>query len=199
MSAGYCADMAVAPPSEARPGAGDTVLVDFRKWGGGTHWQSRGVVLGGDQFGTWVGQPVGTHLERPGAAFDTRRAVVMLFPDAGFTPSFHDTSEPARVATYVDITTVPAWSRESGGAWRVTMIDLDLDVIQRVDGYTFVDDEDEFAQHQVELGYPSETIAAADREARAVFDAVLRRSGPFGPVSKDWLQQAVGLPPRTPA
>jgi len=46
------------------------------------------------------------------------------------------------------------------------MVDLDLDVVLTREGHLFVDDEDEFAAHQVELGYPPEVVALAEGVAR---------------------------------
>ena len=34
-------------------------------------------------------------------------------------------------------------------------------MVRELDGRVWVDDEDEFAEHQVSLGYPSDVIAAA--------------------------------------
>ena len=44
-------------------------------------------------------------------------------------------------------------------------VDLDLDVVEGLDREVWVDDEDEFAEHRVELGYPREVVdlAAGDR------------------------------------
>ena len=43
------------------------------------------------------------------------------------------------------------------------MVDLDLDVVVTREGHLYVDDEDEFAEHQVALGYPPEVIDLARR------------------------------------
>ena len=67
------------------------------------------------------------------------------------------------------------------------MVDLDLDVVLLRDGTLFVDDEDEFAQHQVELAYPPEVVAMARGTADEVLAAVGNRSEPFGDVGRDWL------------
>lgn len=52
------------------------------------------------------------------------------------------------------------------------MVDLDLDVILTREGHLFLDDEDEFEQHQVELGYPPDVVALAERTSLEVIRAV---------------------------
>ena len=57
---------------------------------------------------------------------------------------------------YVDATVPP-----TGSGSTVAACDLDLDVVRELDGRVWVDDEDEFAEHQVSSGDPSEVTAAA--------------------------------------
>ncbi|WP_241563811.1 DUF402 domain-containing protein [Nonomuraea polychroma] len=105
----------------------------------------------------------------------------MLFPrDAWWTAAFY--LQPHWMDIYVDVTTVPEWSDGE-----VTMLDLDLDVIRTPDGRLFVDDEDEFAEHQMLLGYPPELITQAEGSARWLLDAVGERKEPFGGVHLEWL------------
>jgi len=76
---------------------------------------------------------------------------------------------------YVNVATPATWS---DGTLR--FIDLDLDVIWRSDtGEVILDDEDEFALHQVRFGYPSDLIARAWRTGGEVRDMIARRSYPF--------------------
>ena len=75
------------------------------------------------------------------------------------------------------------------------MVDLDLDVVLTRDGDLLLDDEDEFDQHRVTLGYPDDLVAAgtahrrraagrrlgrprAVRRRRALRVAALRRGQP---------------------
>ena len=51
--------------------------------------------------------------------------------------------------------------RPPGPAPTLDAGDLDLDVVRELDGRVWVDDEDEFAEHQVSFGYPPEVIDAA--------------------------------------
>lgn len=169
---------------------GALVHTDFRKWDDTSHWQSYGTLLGVDQHGCWVGYPQGTHFERPGAAFDLECDSVSLFPAGGNTPAFNaPTGRAEQVVVYVDITTPPVWSRTEDGGWRVTMIDLDLDIVQRANGFLFVDDEDEFLDHQRAFGYPDDVVRGAEAEARVVFEALREHRGPFGDAGALWLRR----------
>ena len=45
-------------------------------------------------------------------------------------------------------------------------VDLDLDVVRGFNGTVIVDDEDEFAEHQVAYGYPEDVITGGAGELR---------------------------------
>ncbi|MFC7720007.1 DUF402 domain-containing protein [Nonomuraea recticatena] len=107
----------------------------------------------------------------------------MLFPrDEWWVALFND--EGHKIDVYVDVTTVPEWR---DGA--VTMVDLDLDVVRTKEGRVFVDDEDEFAEHQVLLGYPPEVIAQAEAATRGLVKAVTDRVPPFDGTHLPYLSQ----------
>lgn len=165
------------------------------KWGGLPHWEFRSLSLGSDEHGDWYGTPVGTLFTRPGQSFVTETEHVVLVPrpgvlataDAGWVATFYD-GHPS-IHTYVDITT-PALT--SPGL--VTCVDLDLDVVRDHEGNrVWVDDEDEFAEHQVTLGYPPEVIDGARAACEAVRSAVERRDEPFGTASRGWLAHLARL------
>jgi len=61
----------------------------------------------------------------------------------------------------------------------VRSVDLDLDVVRRLDDTVFIDDEDEFVEHQVELGYPAEIIALAESACAEVARLVEKWEPPF--------------------
>jgi uncharacterized protein len=50
-----------------------------------------------------------------------------------------------------------------------------------------VDDEDEFAVHQVELGYPPDVVASARASCEEVHAAVLTGAAPFDGTHRGWL------------
>jgi protein associated with RNAse G/E len=92
------------------------------------------------------------------------------------------------------MTTEPVWRRRGSGdggpEWEVTMVDLDLDVVLTREGHLYVDDEDEFAQHRVELDYPEEVVALAERWRDRVHTAVAAGDEPFATVGHAWLRRA---------
>jgi hypothetical protein len=163
-------------------GPGDAVDVRFTKWGGGRHWEFPVTVLGVDAHGVWCGAPVGTRLERPGAAFTSQFGWVTLFPtDRPWAASYYDSPDQP-IAVYVDVTTPPAWAGSS-----VSMVDLDLDVIVTRDGDLLLDDEDEFAEHQVTLGYPREIVELARGSADHLMVAAQHGREPFGAAAAGWM------------
>ncbi|MEV4568303.1 DUF402 domain-containing protein [Nonomuraea sp. NPDC049419] len=161
------------------------VRIVFRKYGGALHWNHPGRVLGEDEHGVWVDVPGGTLARKgdePPVTWET--PVTMLFPrNAWWTASFH--IPPHKSDLYIDVTTVPEWRDDE-----VTMLDLDLDVIRLRNGRLILDDEDEFAEHQLLLNYPTELIKQAEESARWLLDAVAKRQGPFGGAHLSWQAQA---------
>ncbi len=167
------------------------------KWGGRPHWVYPGRYLGSDELGDWVGFAVGTHFERPGASYDADYPQVTLLPaddapDRGWVATLHG-PESVKTRFYVDITTPVEHVPEDPHLWRA--VDLDLDIVQRVTGYTFVDDEDEFVEHQVTYGYPDEVVAAARHSAEFVHRLVLEGAAPFDGATGDrWRSVLASLP-----
>ncbi|MFM6848590.1 MAG: DUF402 domain-containing protein [Terrabacter sp.] len=183
------------PPEGLAPGT--PVAGRFTKWGGGRHWEWVGRYLGGDEHGHWWYAPAGTRCVRPGADFVESSGWVSLVPHegayaVGFYPAHRE------ISIYVDMTTEPRWCRRApdeagddvGPEWEVTMVDLDLDVVLTREGHLFVDDEDEFAEHQVQLGYPPEVVALAEHWRDRVHAAVAAGEEPFGTVGHGWLRRA---------
>jgi protein associated with RNAse G/E len=110
------------------------------------------------------------------------QAHVMLLPrDSWWTAIFND--EPRTTEIYCDITSPLEFTDEI-----VSMIDLDLDVVKRRDGTVYVDDEDEFAEHQVKYGYPVEVIASARAACDSLVKAVTTEE-PFQSTYKTYLDK----------
>lgn len=108
----------------------------------------------------------------------------MLVPhDDWWLATFYDDDARRPVDTYVDITTPPIWTDDA-----VTCVDLDLDVVRRIDATVFIDDEDEFAEHQHTLGYPTEVIDRARASAATVVRGVKADQTPFNrAVAARWI------------
>jgi len=164
------------------------------KWGDRPHWVYPGTYLGSDEHGDWIGFRVGTHFARPGAEFVAGYAQVTLLPaeDAehrGWVATLHG-PESVKTRFYTDIPTPPV---REGNTWYA--VDLDLDVVERVWGEIYVDDEDEFAEHQVRLGYPAEVVAAAETSCARVLAAVTTHQAPFdGATAARWLRVLASFP-----
>jgi protein associated with RNAse G/E len=162
-----------------------SVHVDFRKWGDRPHWQTGGTLLGEDEFGVWLGgaaNSVAYSGPRGSGVFEP--AFVQLFPrDEWWVAIWNATGG---MELYVDVTTPPQWVSDD----HVTMIDLDLDVIRfREDGRVILDDEDEFAEHQIEFGYPEDVVRRAQSSAEFLLEAVRSGAEPFGSASARWFQR----------
>lgn len=172
------------------PPLGAAVLGRFTKWGEGRHWEWVGRYLGSDEFGHWWYAPVGTRCVRPGVDFVETDSWVSLVPHEGaYAAGFYPAHREIRV--YVDMTTRPVWQRraadDGGPEWEVTMVDLDLDVVLTRDGQLFVDDEDEFAEHRVTLGYPDEIVLMAAEGCEEVRRAVSTSQPPYDGTAERWL------------
>jgi predicted RNA-binding protein associated with RNAse of E/G family len=126
-------------------------------------------------------------MRRPGWTTATDAECAFLVPREGdFVASFNGRGVPT--AIYVDVTDTPRWDGDT-----VRAVDLDLDVIRKWDGAVLVDDEDEFAEHQVSYGYPPEVVALALETKDAVLSAVRSRSAPFDGSSAPWHEVLLGL------
>jgi predicted RNA-binding protein associated with RNAse of E/G family len=173
------------------PEPGSRLDVVITKWGDRPHWEFAVTYLGEDENGTWFGLPTGTSFRRPGAFFTSTNDQVTLVPREGWwVATFHgpggttwEDLAGAALDLYVDMTT-PA--EIDGSTVRCT--DLDLDVIRGANGMVLVDDEDEFAEHQVAFDYPPEVVHAAEEACASVLAAVSARTPPFdGAASGVWL------------
>jgi hypothetical protein len=163
--------------------AGHHVRVEFTKWGGRPHYVFDGLFLGEDEYGEWLGHRAGTLLSRPGREFTAELDWVTLLPhrDAAHVVAFNPEPHPFEV--YVDITTPPVWEDAT-----VRIVDLDLDVIRtRDERGTFVEDQDEFEEHQLAFGYPAEIITLAEESAERVYGAVAGRQAPYDGSAERWL------------
>lgn len=166
------------------------------KWGGRQHWTYQGSYLGSDRHGDWLGFPAGTRYVRPGKELALHRDHVGLVPvgAAWHLATFYDTEgDPwpelgSGVQTYVDITTPARWHGTVLHA-----VDLDLDVVRGFNGRVVVDDEDEFAEHQVAYGYPDHVIAAARASCSRVHRAVCARQAPYDGSHSAWLAELARL------
>ena len=166
--------------TELRP-----VRVLTRKWPDDAHWEFDALRLGVDALGQWVGVPKGTWLSKPGKGFTAWADHVVLLPhDAWWVATIYGSDADRPVDFYVDMTTPCVWSADES---EVRCVDLDLDVIRETDGRVWIDDEDEFAQHQVELDYPADIIRGARLGCDEVFAAMSAEQAPFDGSAGRWI------------
>ncbi len=155
------------------------------------HWSHDPMVrLGEDDWGIWLGAtPETWYRNDPDKAFAAPRPMVQLIVPGAWWTYLHN--DRGTHPWYVDIVTPPTIEDTT-----ITMVDLDLDVIRNADGTVYVDDEDEFAEHRVTLGYPERWIDQARVTAARI---ALRLEGPgepFGSVTEHWLGVARNHWPR---
>lgn len=178
---------------------GADVAVQYLKHPGTLHWRHDPmIVLGEDEHGIWLGGDERTFLRKGNVEHPTDRTeagfhadhplVQLVVPDAWWTFIFNGPDRPAgRITHYVDIVTPPTFH---DGEVRWT--DLDLDVVRRADGTTYVDDEDEFLTHLVTLDYPPMWVDRARSEAARIFLAIERGDEPFGDACLRWWDRLAG-------
>jgi uncharacterized protein len=178
-------------PPQLRPRPGEAVRIVMTKWQDRPHWEFDGTYLGSDEHGDWVGFPTGTLNRRPGAEFVSEHDAVSLVPPPDGEPVAHLATFYGALnwcSVYVDIATPGRWD---GTVLR--SVDLDLDVIRGNTGRVWVDDEDEFAQHRVQLGYPDELVRSAVASCERVHAAVRERRAPYDGAADAWLARVAGL------
>lgn len=189
------------------------MIMQWRKWGGSPHWRHECVYLGSDEWGDWVGQPIGWHSARPGAAMDAECLNVTMIPANGMYALTVNRDHPRGLRVYIDLAWDVHWGAPAGetnpdaaaGFPLLTGIDMDLDVVRRLDndsGYpvgTAVVDRDEFAEHRVKYGYPTDVVETLEALANELEEVVRDEGEPFDDATADaWLDRLAGLnlPPR---
>lgn len=161
--------------------------LQFFKYDGAEHWGADLRLLGEDAHGIWLGAGRGVGYEHPTKPYDAASApvhVVLVPRDDWYVATFNATpgGRSRTVEVYVDITT-PATVAEG----EIFALDLDLDVIRRTGGTVEIDDEDEFADHQVSMAYPARVVAAAREAADRVAALVRDGAAPFDGAHERWL------------
>lgn len=146
------------------------------------HWRHEAEWLGEDEHGVWLGARAGSIHQR---GSEPRRRIlrhqVHLIPRNDWWVFTFNPKHPW--ATHWIDTSTPATFEEH----RVTAVDLDLDVVRGPDGTVWVEDEDEFAEHQVSYGYTPDLIVNARQATREMRDALTALREPFDSVAATWL------------
>lgn len=185
--------------SDVRPQPGTPMIMQWRKWDGSPHWRHECLHLGADQWGDWVGQPVGWPSARPGASLLTESPNVTLVPrDVTDYALTVNRDHPRGLRIYIDIGWDVRWTDAPiAGDMPVlaTGIDMDLDVVRRTDERgLYIDDRDEWAEHIIRYGYPADVIAQLERRALELEQQVGARDAPFDDATADaWLDRLIDL------
>ena len=178
---------------------GTPIRCEMTKWGDRPHWQFDGIlprrrrarrVARASRRAPSTGAPAWS--SSPRSTCVTLRAAA----SGWYAATFH--APGIWCDLYVDIATPAAWD---GTVLRA--VDLDLDVVRMADpppgdgrrreepvrgpGEVFVDDEDEFAEHQVAYGYPAEVIEAAQASCDRLVAAVRAGEAPYDGTHQRWL------------
>lgn len=158
----------------------------FVKYPDTRHWNYRMYRFAVDDYGTWLGGRAGDTARRgdePPTTF--RYPFVKLIGNGSWSTPLWNAG--GRIALYVDIVAPAIWD-----GYRVKMVDLDLDVVELFDGHRYLDDEDEFLEHQEVLGYPPRLVDGARAAAARVITDMERGAEPYataGPARlAEWLR-----------
>lgn len=146
------------------------------------HWRHETVWLGEDEWGVWLGAAAGAmHQKGSGPARPGSSNQVHLVPRNDWWVFTYRPSH-RRATHFIDTSTPATFEAE-----RVTMVDLDLDIARSPDGTVWVEDEDEFVEHQGKYGYSSWLIMSAERATRRMEEALRQLREPFDRVATTWL------------
>lgn len=174
---------------EAEPEIGTPVSLQLRKWDGTPHRQLTTTYLGSDAYGRWVGYTSLLAVNESNVASPTVRRHVMLIPHVGLFLA-HFNEPPSRNSIYADITTTPEFGHGDDG-WVVATVDMDLDVVRTIDGRSWIEDQDEFAEHTSSLGYPADLVASSSAAATRLLAAVRAEAEPFASTWTRWIEQLI--------
>lgn len=161
------------------------ITLDRRKWGDRPHYRYGLRFLGDDDWGRWLYLPAGEPIMRGDVEQGrAEHASVYLLPWQGWWWAAWHRDRDAWIELYVDVSMPCRWDGDVA-----TSVDLDLDLIRDWDGVVKLLDEDEFAIHRAEYGYPDDLVARVESVAATLALALRRRDEPFGSAAAPWLEK----------
>lgn len=150
-------------------------------------------VLGEDSSGLWLGIRRGDRWLRDGQPVQAAPTdIVELIPnEIGWVAEWYEElADGPENELYCDVVGPSLWDGTV-----VTSVDLDLDVIRTFSGETKLLDEDEFEEHQIELGYPEVLVVQAREVASSLMRRVSDRAAPFDGSHHRWMDVWKSLRP----
>src|SRR6218665_1539280 len=182
------------------------MIMQWRKWDGSVHWRHECVYLGSDEWGDWLGQPVGWNSRRPGVTVDAERPHLTLVPPCGDYALTVNRDHPRGLRVYIDVAWDVHWGSAAGDDRAaedlpiITGIDMDLDVVRRTDTQgeyplgTYIDDRDEWEEHRERYGYPEDVVEHLEELTGELEEAVSEQHPPFDDATADvWLDRLAAL------
>lgn len=164
----------------------DVVRVVYRKYDGTAHRDYPARRLTEDVLGVWLGITTGTASVYHGQPSVEQIPFVLLVPHAAWWTCMFN-PPPRTSEVYCDIASPARWEGST-----VHLVDLDLDVVRRrATGVVELRDEDEFAEHRVQFGYPDDVIAEAEAASRWLLGALDDGTEPFASAYRKWLALVV--------
>ena len=163
----------------------ETVQMQGMKWPDRPYRSHHATRLGEDEHGLWLwaaqGTPV-TDAVRDTAVELPCNFLVLVPPGTWWMATWMFGWQD--IDLYIDIV-VPLRRTHNG----LMIVDLDLDVVRLTDGRVELWDEDEFAAHRDEFGYPPEIVASALGTAEELMGLVDAGKDPLGSPPGRWLDQ----------
>lgn len=160
----------------------------YRKYDGTAHRDYPARRLADDEHGTWLGVDAGTASVYHGRPSVEQIPFVLLVPrQRWWTAMFNPPPRTSEV--YCDIASPAEWTGDD----LVDLIDLDLDVVRRRgSGRVELRDEEEFAEHREQFGYPEQVVTPARAAATWLRAALGDGTEPFASTYRDFLAQVNG-------
>ena len=165
------------------------VLVEWFKWPATPYRTTPMSRLGRDDQGTWLFAPkgaAGAYASHGTMPLASNFLTLIPVPEKWWVCTWMWGDPDTTIDIYVDIVVPPAWQSSAC----LQIVDLDLDVIRRLDGRVSIEDEDEFAHHSTSLQYPSSVISSARGAANDVLCSIDGQAEPFSAPPSRWLDVA---------
>lgn len=164
-----------------------TVAVHSTKYDGSLHYRYNTTLVSETPTLLMLYLGPNTPLESyRGSFLASNHSLQLYWPDRPYNLHINWYPDWQPLSHYVNIATPATWTADT-----LNFVDLDLDVIWRFKtGEVILDDEDEFALHQVHYGYSSQLIEQSLQSSIEVRELLAKRSYPFDGSLYGWRPNA---------